>query len=128
MAQPMVQADRIQGQCAIHQVPSPSGAPMPSPAPLPFSAPLLTGLDPTVTIGGKPVGVVGSSGYNTPPHVGLHGTDPFVVPTLQQGIVTSGSMTVMVGGKPMATTTSVVTMCMQVPGSAMSTVTDVSVE
>ena len=42
MAQPLVMGDKIQGQCAIHQVPNPaSGAPQPSPAPLPFSAPLL---------------------------------------------------------------------------------------
>jgi uncharacterized Zn-binding protein involved in type VI secretion len=128
MAQPMVQGDKVQGQCAAHQVPSPSGAPMPSPAPLPFSAPLVMGLDPTVMIGGKPVAVVGSSGVNTPPHVGLHATDPFVVPTLQQGTVMSGSPTVTVGGKPVATTMSQVTMCMQVPGMAVSSVTDVTVD
>lgn len=127
MAQPLVQADRIQGQCAIHQVPSPTGAPMPSPAPLPFSAPLLTGLDPTVTIGGKPVAVVGSSGFNAPPHVGLHASDPFLVPTVQQGTVMSGGPTVTVGGKPIATTLSQVTMCMQVPGKAVATVTNVTV-
>jgi uncharacterized Zn-binding protein involved in type VI secretion len=129
MAQPLVQADKIQGQCAVHQVPNPaSGAPQPSPAPLPFSAPLLTGLEPTVTIGGKAVAVVGSSGYNTPPHVGLHVTDPYVVPTLQQGMVMTGSATVMVGGKPLATTMSQVTMCAQVPGSAIATVADVTVD
>ena len=44
MAQPLVMGDKIQGQCAIHQVPNPAtGAPQPSPAPLPFSAPLLSG-------------------------------------------------------------------------------------
>jgi uncharacterized Zn-binding protein involved in type VI secretion len=127
MAQPLVMGDKIQGQCAVHQVPSPSGAPMPSPAPLPFSAPLLTGLEPTVTIGNKAVAVVGSSGYNTPPHVGLHASDPSVVPTLQQGTVMSGAPTVTVGGKPIATTQSQVSMCMQVPGMAVSTVTDVTV-
>ena len=46
MAQPLVMGDKIQGQCAIHQVPNPAtGAPQPSPAPLPFSAPLLQGLE-----------------------------------------------------------------------------------
>lgn len=128
MAQPLVMGDKIQGQCAIHQVPNPaSGAPQPSPAPMPFSAPLLTGLEPTVTIAGKAVAVVGSSGYNTPPHVGLHPADPFMVPTMQQGMVLSGSPTVLAGGKPVATTDSQVAMCAQVPGQPVSTVTDVTV-
>ena len=128
MAQPLVMGDKIQGQCAIHQVPNPaSGAPQPSPSPLPFSAPLLQGLEQTVTIGGKAVAVVGSSGYNTPPHVGLHPSDPFMVPTTQQGTVLSGSPTVTAGGKPVATTSSQVAMCAQAPGQPISTVTDVTV-
>lgn len=55
MAQPRVMGDKIQGQCAIHQVPNPaSGAPQPSPAPVPFPAPRSSGLEPRVTVGGKP--------------------------------------------------------------------------
>ncbi len=128
MAQPLVMGDKIQGQCSIHQVPNPaSGAPQPSPAPLPFSAPLLQGLEPTVTIGGKAVAVVGSSGFNTPPHVGLHPADPFLVPTTQQGTVLSGSVTVTAGGKPVATTSSQVAMCAQVPGQPIATVANVTV-
>jgi uncharacterized Zn-binding protein involved in type VI secretion len=119
--------DKIQGQCAIHQIPNPaSGAPQPGP-PMPFSAPLLMGLEPTVTIGGKAVAVMGSQGLNTPPHVGLHPADPSMVPSMQQGKVNSGSPTVMAGGKPIATTNSQVTMCMQVPGQPVSTITDVTV-
>jgi uncharacterized Zn-binding protein involved in type VI secretion len=94
---------------------------------MPFSAPLLMGLEPTVTIGGKAVAVMGSQGMNTPPHVGLHPADPFMVPNMQQGTVMSGSPTVMAGGKPIATTSSQVTMCAQVPGQPVSTVTDVTV-
>jgi uncharacterized Zn-binding protein involved in type VI secretion len=128
MAQPLVMGDKIQGQCAIHQVPNPaSGAPQPSPAPLPFSAPLLTGLESTVTIGGKPVAVMGSSGYNLPPHVGLHPADPYMVPTMQEGKVVSGSPTVTAGGKAIATSSSQVSMCAQVPGQAVATVSDVTV-
>ena len=127
MAQPLVMGDKIQGQCAIHQIPNPaSGAPQPGP-PMPFSAPLLMGLEPTVTIGGKAVAVMGSQGMNTPPHVGLHPADPCMVPNMQQGTVMSGSPTVMAGGKPIATTSSQVTMCMQVPGQPISSVTDVTV-
>ncbi len=128
MAQPLVMGDKIQGQCAIHQVPNPaSGAPQPSPAPMPFSAPLLQGLEATVTIGGKPVAVMGSSGFNTPPHVGLHPADPFMLPTLQEGRVLSGSPTVTAGGKPIATSSSQVAMCGQVPGQPLATVADVTV-
>jgi uncharacterized Zn-binding protein involved in type VI secretion len=128
MAQPLVMGDKIQGQCAIHQVPNPaSGAPQPSPAPLPFSAPLLSGLESTVTIGGKPVAVMGSSGYNMPPHVGLHPADPYMVPTMQEGKVLTGSPTVTAGGKAIATSSSQVSMCAQVPGQPVATVSDVTV-
>lgn len=128
MAQPLVMGDKIQGQCAVHQVPNPAtGAPQPSPAPLPFSAPLTMGLEATVTIGGKPVAVMGSSGYNTPPHVGLHPSDPYLVPTMQEGRVLSGSPTVTAGGQPVATTSSQVSMCAQIPGTPVSTVGDVTV-
>ena len=127
MAQPLVMGDKIQGQCAAHQIPNPaSGAPQPGP-PMPFSAPLLMGLEPTVTIGGKAVAVMGSQGMNTPPHVGLHPADPCMVPNMQMGNVMSGSPTVMAGGKPIATTSSQVTMCMSVPGQPISTVTNVTV-
>ena len=57
---------------------------------MPFSAPLTLGLTTTVLIGGKPAAVVGSSGLNTPPHVGLHASDPFMVPTMQEGRVVAG--------------------------------------
>lgn len=128
MAQPLVMGDKIQGDCSVHQVPNPtSGAPQPSPAPLPFSAALLTGLESTVTIGGKAVAVMGSSGYNTPPHVGLHPSDPSMVPTMQEGKVLSGSPTVTAGGKAVATTDSQVSMCAQVPGQPVATVGDVTV-
>ena len=128
MAQPLVMGDKIQGQCAIHQVPNPaSGAPQPSPAPMPFSAPLLSGLESTVTIGGKPVAVMGSSGYNLPPHVGLHPADPYMVPTLQEGKVLTGSPTVTAGGKAVATSSSQVSMCAQIPGQPVATVGDVTV-
>ena len=127
MAQPLVMGDKIQGQCAAHQIPNPSsGAPQPGP-PMPFSAPLLMGLEPTVTIGGKAVAVMGSQGMNTPPHVGLHPADPCMVPNMQMGNVMSGSPTVTAGGKPIATTSSQVTMCMSVPGQPISTVTNVTV-
>src|SRR5262245_63394335 len=107
MAKPLVMGDTIEGKCAAHQVPNPSsGAPQPSPSPMPFKAPLLLGLEPTVTIGGKAVAVVGSNGLNTPPHVGLHPSDLAFAPPTQKGNVVTGSPTVTAGGKPIATTSS----------------------
>jgi uncharacterized Zn-binding protein involved in type VI secretion len=122
----IVQNDRIEGACAIHQVPNPtSGAPQPGP-PMRFSAPLTVGLAPKVRIGGKAAAVVGSSGANQPPHAGLHVSDPYAVPAMQVGRVVSGSMSVRFGGQPAATASSSVTMC-QTPGSLVATITDVMV-
>ncbi len=113
--------DRVMATCAGHQMPNPaSGAPQPAP-PLPFSAPLTTGCDATVLIGGKPAAVVGSSGANTPPHVGLHASDPCMVPTAQQATVSTGSTSVLIGGKPAARTGSSATVCFGAPGQVTGT-------
>lgn len=107
----IVLGDRISGVCAIHQIPNPAtGAPQPAP-PMPFSAPLVNGLESTVLILGKPAAVLGSSGLNAPPHVGLHPADPFMVPTMQEGRIVSGSTSVLFGGKPAANATSNATCC-----------------
>ena len=120
-----VMGDKVTGMCAIHQIPTPSGAPTLGP-PMPFSAPLLQGLEATVTIGGKPVAVVGASGYNTPPHVGLHASDPYLAPPMQVGRVVSGSTTVLAGGKPIASAQSTCTCC-ATPGTLVATATTVLV-
>jgi uncharacterized Zn-binding protein involved in type VI secretion len=131
MAQPAVQGDLIQGNClpGSHQVPNPSsGSPQPSPSPLPFSGPLLAELVPKVTIGGKPVAVVGSSADNTPVHIGLHPSDPRQAnPKLQVGKVVAGSSTVTFGGKPAATSMSQCQIC---GGTAkiVTTVTNVTID
>lgn len=126
-APPIVQGDQVQGQCPGHLMPNPAtGAPQPAP-PLPFSAPLLTALATTVTIGGKAAAVVGSQGYNTPPHVGLHPSDPFMVPTTQLGTVIAGSTTVLIEGKPAATAAGQATCC-ATPGTLLPSVTDVTIE
>lgn len=118
----IVQGDRIVGTCPGHLLPA---APSPVPAgPLPFSAPLTLGLDSTVLIGGKPAAVLGSSGYNNPPHPPLQ--DPFTVPTMQEGKVLSGSATVQIGGKPAATAQSSC-LCCATPGQLAPTVTSVVV-
>jgi uncharacterized Zn-binding protein involved in type VI secretion len=117
----VVLGDQITGVCATHVVPSPSGAPMPSPAPLPFTAPLTTGLATTVLVTGKPAAVQGASGMNTPPHVGLHPTDPFLTPPTQQGRVVTGSSTVYFNGRPAAYTGCQVTVCAGQPAQIAGT-------
>jgi uncharacterized Zn-binding protein involved in type VI secretion len=100
--------DKITGTCPNHMIPSASGT---QPAgPLPFSAPLTQNLVTSVQIGGKAAAVMGSSGYNMPPHVGIV-DGAFASPTMQVGRVMSGSTTVFIGGQPAATTQSNVLMC-----------------
>jgi uncharacterized Zn-binding protein involved in type VI secretion len=120
----VVMGDRVMGQCPNHLIPNPStGAPQPAP-PMPFSAPLLLGVCGTVLIHGKPAVVVGSSGLNTPPHAGLHPSDPFAAAPQQQARILGGSATVLVGGKPAATSQSICTCC-TVPGRIVPSVQDV---
>ena len=127
MGFPLVQGDQVTAQCAIHMVPNPAtGAPQPSP-PLPFAAPLTLGLAPSVAIGGKPVAVLGASGVNTPPHVGLHPSDPFMLPAAQQALLISGVVTVMIGGKPAATDQSQATCCGIPGGIPQPTTTTVTI-
>jgi uncharacterized Zn-binding protein involved in type VI secretion len=112
-----VLGDRIVGQCNIHLVPGPTN-PVPAGV-LPFSAPLTLNLVPTVLIAGKPAAVLGSQGYNLPPHVGI--VDPFAPPNTQIGIVMKGSATVLIGKKPAARTGDQGTCCGVPVGSVMGT-------
>jgi uncharacterized Zn-binding protein involved in type VI secretion len=107
--------DQITGACPLHQLIGPLGVPLPTPG-LPFMAPLLTGCSTKTMINSKPVVLVGATGMNTPPHIGLHATDPFMAPPLQIGTVMSGSTTTLIEGLPVATTGASCTMCAQMPG------------
>jgi len=122
MGQPAaVMGDKVSATCATHQIPNPaSGAPQPA-SPMPFSAPLTQNLAPTVQIGNNPAVVVGSSGLNLPPHVGLHPSDPFMAPPTQQATVTGGSASVLFEGKPAARTGSPCTVCAGAPGQLAGT-------
>jgi uncharacterized Zn-binding protein involved in type VI secretion len=120
----LAMGDKITGTCSNHLIPSASGT---QPAgPLPFSAPLTDGLVSTVQIGGKAAAVMGSSGYNLPPHVGIV-DGSFASPTMQVGRVMSGSSSVMIGGKPAATTQSNVLMCVAKATTAGPGVTSVEI-
>jgi uncharacterized Zn-binding protein involved in type VI secretion len=116
MGQPAaVMGDAITAQCTIHLIPGAMGAPQPGP-PMPFSAKLTMGLSTSVMIAGKPAALQGSSGLNLPPHVGLHPSDPFMVPAQQKGEVRMASMTVLIEGKGAARTGSTCTVCGSLPG------------
>lgn len=121
MGQPAVKlGDKVQAMCVGHQIPGPAGAPAPAP-PLPFSAPLTQGLATTVLVEGQPAAVVGSSGYNLPPHVGLHPSDPKLVPVTQQAAIVSGSASVLFGGQPAAHSGSSATACLSPQPAVLGT-------
>jgi uncharacterized Zn-binding protein involved in type VI secretion len=121
----IILGDQITAQCPIHMIPNPAtGAPQPSP-PLPFAAQITLGTVSTVLIGGQPAAVIGASGYNTPPHVGLHPSDPYMVPMTQIAQITSGSGTVQIGGQPAATQSSLCTVCGSLPGTLTASCTTV---
>ncbi|HEX6675601.1 MAG TPA: PAAR domain-containing protein [Actinomycetes bacterium] len=115
-----VMGDRISGTCTVHLVPGPTGSPVPAP-PLPFSAPLTVALATRTLIRGKPAALQGSSGLNTPPHVGLHPSDPFVLPASQIGRVVKGSTSVLIEGRPAAKTGSTCTINANAPGQLSGT-------
>jgi uncharacterized Zn-binding protein involved in type VI secretion len=109
-------SDQIKAECSTHTIPNPiTGVEQPAP-PLVFSAPISIGTVETVLIGGKPAAVVGSWGLNTPPHLGLYPTDPYVVPATQIGRIVTGSETVLIGGQNAATQSSQCTVCGEAPG------------
>jgi uncharacterized Zn-binding protein involved in type VI secretion len=115
MGQPSaIMGDAITAQCTIHLIPGAMGAPQPGP-PMPFSAKLTQGLATTVFITGRPAAVQGSSGLNLPPHVGLHPSDPFMIPAQQMGRVLVGSPTVLIEGKGAARGGSSCSVCTGAP-------------
>jgi uncharacterized Zn-binding protein involved in type VI secretion len=123
-----VVGDRVMGAspCAAHQIPNPaSGVPQPSP-PMPFSAPITNGVVANVIIAGKPAVVAGCTGLNAPPHVGLHLSDPYMLPAAQIATVTQGSTSVLIGGRPAARTASAcATVCFGAPGNLVGTASTV---
>jgi uncharacterized Zn-binding protein involved in type VI secretion len=72
-----------------------------------------------------PAAVVGSSGLNTPPHFGLHPSDPFMVATMQKAAVVKGSTSVLIEGRPAAMTGASCTVCGGTPGMLTGTVSTV---
>jgi uncharacterized Zn-binding protein involved in type VI secretion len=112
--------DSITGICPAHLAIGPLGVPVPAPG-LPFQAPLFVGVSLRTTINGRPVVLMGATGMNTPPHVGLHPTDPSFAPPLQIGTVVASPATVLVEGIPVAVTGATCTICNQAPGMLVGT-------
>jgi uncharacterized Zn-binding protein involved in type VI secretion len=108
--------DQITGACPIHQLIGPLGVPLPTPG-LPFMAPVLTGCSTKTLINSKPVVLVGATGMNTPPHVGLHASDPYLAPPMQIGTVIASPALTLIEGLPVATTGASCTMCAGAPGA-----------
>lgn len=82
-------------------VPSPSGS---TPVPLPhsFTGTLDGALISTVTVGGQPAAVVGSTATNTPAHLPTPPGASFQSPPSNRATVQIGSTTVTIGGKAAA--------------------------
>jgi uncharacterized Zn-binding protein involved in type VI secretion len=120
MGQPAASmGDQIVGTCPLHLMPNPAtGLPQPG-TPLPFIAPITIGCAPNVMINGAPAAVVGATGLNTPPHVGLHPLDPFFIPTAQIGVLTMGSTKVLIGGRPAVRMGDPATCCGQPVGTVV---------
>jgi uncharacterized Zn-binding protein involved in type VI secretion len=107
--------DPITGLCPVHLLIGPLGVPVPTPG-LPFNAPVMIGCSVKTTINTKPIVLVGATGMNTPPHVGLHPSDPCMVPLTQVGTVVASPSTVLVEGVPVAVSGASTTMCNSIPG------------
>ena len=120
-----VSGDQVTATCGLHLIPDPAtGAPQPAP-PLPFTAPVTLGLCQSVLSGGEPAVVVGASGLNTPPHVGLHPADPFFAPPTELAAVTQGSSSVLFGGVPAAGDGAAASCCGQPGGTLTGSATTV---
>ncbi len=106
MGQPAAkQGDRILAT-DLHTVMVPSGGgPVPTPMMLPFTGIIDDGLSPNVLIMGRPAATTGSTATNTPEHEKVipPGTW-FQKPPSDQGVITRGSSSVLINGKPAART------------------------
>ena len=83
----------------LHGIIPPSGGP-PVPTPHPYAGKITTGCVNSVLINGQPAAVQGSGSMLNSPHIPQGGS--FAVPPTGQGTVMAGSMTVLVGGSPLA--------------------------
>jgi uncharacterized Zn-binding protein involved in type VI secretion len=116
MAQPVArQTDQVTAlDLHVVLVPSPGG-PVPTPLPHPFAGTIQSGVVPTVLVNGLPVATAGSVAVNSTPHLPTPPGTSFTVPPTNQGVVQSGSATVLAGGKPVARLGDPVLTCTDAP-------------
>jgi uncharacterized Zn-binding protein involved in type VI secretion len=100
MGQPAAkQGDQITA-IDIHIILVPAIVPVPTPVPHPFMGILQRSLSTNVRVMGLPAAMLGSVADNMPPHIPIGGS--FSKPPTNQGVVITGSPTVMINGKPAA--------------------------
>jgi len=103
MGQPAARATDQIIATDTHIVIVPAGpAQVPTPLPHPFAGQINGGTVASVTIGGQPAAVVGSTAQNSPPHIPTPPGITFQSPPSNQASVQMGSATVKIGGQPAA--------------------------
>src|SRR5947209_5006112 len=94
------QGDRVDGiDSHIVMVPAPPGPPVPTPLPHPFSGGLSGHLSSNVNIMSRAAATVGSTAYNSPPHLPTAPGTAFQKPPGNQATVRTGSFSVFINGK-----------------------------
>jgi uncharacterized Zn-binding protein involved in type VI secretion len=123
MGQPAAKAnDQVMGT-DIHIVIVPAGpAQVPTPLPHPFTGIVNGGTVSSVSIGGQPAAVVGSTGDNTPSHLPTPPGVSFQKPPTNKGTIQMGSATVKIGGKAAARNGDIVLTCNDPADSPVGTV------
>ena len=103
MGQPAARANDRINAVDTHIVLVPAGPSLvPTPLPHPFTGIIDGGVVSTVSIGGQPAAVVGSTATNTPAHMPTPPGVAFQVPPSNRATIQQGSATVKIGGKPAA--------------------------
>jgi len=123
MGQPAAKAnDQVMGT-DIHIVIVPAGpAQVPTPLPHPFTGIVNGGTVSSVSIGGQPAAVVGSTADNTPSHLPTPPGVSFQKPPTNKGTIQMGSATVKIGGKAAARNGDTVLTCNDPADSPVGTV------
>ncbi len=98
----------------MHNVINPDGSVVPQI--LPFNGVILDGCVSNVQINNKPAAIVGSKAKNVPVHVQMPPATSFVKPPTNEGEITIGSKTVLIGGKPAARKGDMAVTCVDAPG------------
>jgi uncharacterized Zn-binding protein involved in type VI secretion len=114
MGNPAAKAGDLIKATDIHQVTNPDGSVVPQTSN--FVGKIMDGCIDSVQINGQPAAVVGSKAKNLAIHVPIPPAVSFVNPPKNEGEITKGSMTVMIGGKAAARKGDMAMTCTDAPG------------